>query len=95
MLAAASAGLIAMTGGHDGPLYPILADGRDGACRDARVEALKRIFGDRLYVSLERHGMEIERQAEAAVVDLAYRLDLPLVATNEPFFPAAERLRGA
>ena len=34
--------------------------------------------------------MEIERQAEPAVIDLAYRLDLPLVATNEPFFPAAE-----
>ena len=34
--------------------------------------------------------MEIERQAEAGVIDLAYRFDLPLVATNEPFFPRAE-----
>jgi len=86
VLAQVSAGVIAMTGGHDGLLYPILATG-DVALAETRVEALKRIFGDRLYVSIERHGMEIERQAEPSVVDLAYRLDLPLVATNEPFFP--------
>ena len=86
VLAAASAGVIAMTGGHDGALYPILATG-DVALAETRIEALKRIFGDRLYVSVERHGMEIERQAEPSVIDLAYRLDLPLVATNEPFFP--------
>ena len=34
--------------------------------------------------------MDIERQAEAGVVELAYALGLPLVATNEPFFPAAD-----
>ena len=89
ILAAASAGLIALTGGHDGPLYPVLADG-DAALAEARLQRLAGIFGDRLYVSVERHGMEVERQAEPAVVDLAYRLDLPLVATNEPFFPAAD-----
>ncbi len=41
-------------------------------------------------MALERHGLDIERQAEAAVVDLAYKLDLPLVATNEPFFPRSD-----
>jgi DNA polymerase-3 subunit alpha len=88
-VAAAATGLIAMTGGHDGPLYPLLAAG-DQALAEARAAALKRAFGDRLYVSLERHDMEVERLAEAAVVDLAYSLDLPLVATNEPFFPCAD-----
>ena len=34
--------------------------------------------------------MEVELQAEPAVIDLAYRFDLPLVATNEPFFPKAD-----
>ncbi len=89
VLAAVSVGMIAMTGGHDGPLYPIIAEG-EAALAETRLEVLKRIFGDRLYVALERHGLDVERQAESAVVDLAYKLDLPLVATNEPFFPHAE-----
>ncbi len=89
ILAAAASGVIALTGGHDDVLYPILAAG-DSVLGETRIESLKRIFGDRLYVSLERHGMDVERQAEAAVIDLAYRFDLPLVATNEPFFPKAE-----
>jgi DNA polymerase-3 subunit alpha len=88
-LAAASAGLIALTGGHDGPLYPLLAEG-ETSLAESRAQALKEVFGDRLYVAVERHGMEIERRAEAGVVNLAYHLDLPLVATNEPFFPTAE-----
>lgn len=88
-LSLASSGIIAMTGGHDGALYPILAAGDLGAA-DARIRGLKGIFADRLYVSLERHGMPVELEAEASVIDVAYRHDLPLVATNEPFFPGAE-----
>ena len=88
-LAAACQGLIALTGGHDGPLYPLLAEG-ETVLAETRITALKQAFGDRLYVALERHGLEIERQGEPGVIDLAYRFDLPLVATNEPFFPVAD-----
>jgi DNA polymerase III subunit alpha len=88
-VSARSAGLIALTGGHDGPLYPVIAAG-ESLLAEARLAALKRAFGDRLYVAVERHGMEVERQSEGSVIDLAYALDLPLVATNEPFFPAAD-----
>jgi DNA polymerase-3 subunit alpha len=88
-LAATAEGLIALTGGHDGALYPLLADD-EGERAEARLRRLADIFGDRLYVGVERHGMEVERRAEGALVELAYALDLPLVATNEPFFPAPE-----
>jgi DNA polymerase-3 subunit alpha len=88
-LAAVSAGLIALTGGHDGPLYSAINVG-DYALADGRAQTLREAFGDRLYVSVERHGMEQEFQAEPAILDLAYRLALPLVATNEPFFPTAD-----
>jgi DNA polymerase-3 subunit alpha len=84
-----SGGLIAMTGGHDGPLYPLLAAG-DRKLAEARLSGLKDAFGDRLYVAVERHGMEIEQHAEADVVELAYAHGLPLVATNEPFFPGPD-----
>ena len=36
-----------------------------------------------------------ERRVEPALIDLAYAKGLPLVATNEPFFATARRLRGA
>ncbi|MDH3195422.1 MAG: DNA polymerase III subunit alpha, partial [Hyphomicrobiales bacterium] len=88
-LAAASDGLIALTGGHDGPLYQLLAAGDDERA-ETRLAALKSMFGDRLYVSVERHGMAVERAAEAQLLALAYSHELPLVATNEPMFPAPD-----
>ena len=45
------------------------------------------MFGDRLYVELERLA-GYDRGIEAATIDLAYRHRLPLVATNEAFFPS-------
>ena len=56
----------------------------------SRCEALQRLFGDRLYIELQRHGMAAERAAEPALIELAYARGLPLVATNEPFFATRE-----
>ena len=58
---------------------------------EERLLALKDLFGDRLYVELERLA-GYDRALEAATIDLAYRHELPLVATNEAFFPDARRL---
>jgi DNA polymerase-3 subunit alpha len=80
-----SAGLIALTGGPDGPIDTPLADGqRDLAA--ARFAALHTIFGDRLYVELQRHGRAEEAVVEPALIDLAYDTNVPLVATNEVYF---------
>ena len=54
------------------------------------LRALRTLFGDRLYVELQRHGTSAERPSEPALIDLAYAKGLPLVATNEPFFATAE-----
>jgi len=43
---------------------------------------------------LQRHGIDKERRVEGSLIDLAYAKGLPLVATNEPYFATAERLRG-
>jgi DNA polymerase-3 subunit alpha len=80
-----AAGLIALTGGLEGPIDLALADGNAELAR-ARIEALKAIFGDRLYVEIQRHGLPQERAVEPLLLNLAYDLDLPLVATNEPYF---------
>ncbi|MEF2072416.1 DNA polymerase III subunit alpha [Consotaella aegiceratis] len=77
-------GLIALTGGPLGPIGTAIAAGKGGLARE-RLERLKALFGDRLYVELQRHEGRSQR-VEAETVSLAYELELPLVATNEPFF---------
>ena len=82
-------GLIALTGGPSGPIDSAIAAGQSQFAA-SRCEALKSLFGDRLYVELQRHGTETERSVEPALIELAYAEQLPLVATNEPYFPARE-----
>src|SRR5215468_3101505 len=84
-----TAGLIALSGGPSGPLNAAVIAGQ-GALAAARCEALARLFGDRLYIELQRHGSDAERIAEAALIDLAYARGVPLVATNEPFFASRD-----
>ena len=81
--------LIALTGGPDGPIsLAIQAD--HAALAAARCDHLAGLFGDRLYVELQRHGIDRERRVEGALIDLAYSKGLPLVATNEPYFASAD-----
>src|SRR5712692_4187505 len=81
--------LIALTGGPEGPIA--LAINADQAALAAtRCDRLVSLFGDRLYIELQRHGIEKERRAEAGLIDLAYAKGLPLVATNEPYFATAD-----
>jgi DNA polymerase III subunit alpha len=83
-----TAGLIALTGGPGGPLDYAIAAGQSHLAA-TRLEALTRLFGDRLYVELQRHGTAKERMSEPVLIDLAYSNNLPLVASNEPFFATA------
>ena len=48
-------GLIALTGGPGGPLDRAIAAGQSHLAA-TRLDALHRLFGDRLYVELQRHG---------------------------------------
>jgi DNA polymerase III subunit alpha len=82
-------GLIALTGGPNGPLDVAIAGGQN-ALALARCEELQRRFGDRLYIELQRHGMAVERTVEPALIELGYGRGISLVATNEPFFATRE-----
>ncbi len=84
-LAAHSEGLLALTGGPDGPIDKAITSDHSDLAKP-RLESLRRIYGERLYVELQRHSLEAERIAEPTLVELAYELKLPLVATNEPYF---------
>ncbi|MBI1239587.1 MAG: DNA polymerase III subunit alpha [Alphaproteobacteria bacterium] len=84
-LAALSEGLLCLTGGPMGPLNAALVAGQKPAAK-ALASKLAAIFPGRLYVELQRHGTPEEVSAETGLLDLAYEMDLPLVATNEPYF---------
>jgi len=82
-------GLIVLTGGPDGPVDRALREGQREIAAE-RLARLARIFGDRLYVELQRHGLAHERAAEPVLLDLAYAGGVPIVATNEVYFAAPD-----
>ena len=78
-------GLIALTGGPGGPIDRALRAGL-GDLAESRLKRLAQVFGSRLYVEIQRHGLDSERAIEPDLIALADRVGLPLVATNEPYF---------
>ncbi len=93
-LARHAEGVICLTGGADGPLGRLLADGRAGPAA-ALAARLAEIFPDRLYVEITRHGRgetlrtPVEAASEPGLLDLAYAHELPIVATNHVYFDDA------
>jgi DNA polymerase-3 subunit alpha len=91
-LAAHASDVICLTGGPDGPVGRHLADGQRGKA-EALMTRLAEIFPDRLYVELQRHPQmdgrttPAEQATERGFVEMAYAMDLPLVATNDVYFP--------
>uniref|UniRef100_UPI00355A288D DNA polymerase III subunit alpha n=1 Tax=Hyphomonas atlantica TaxID=1280948 RepID=UPI00355A288D len=78
-------GLILLTGGAEGQVAKHLLKGR---VADARTElsTLAAAYPGRCYVEITRHGTEDEYATEEGLVDLAYELNLPLVATHDARF---------
>ncbi|MBD1203169.1 MAG: DNA polymerase III subunit alpha [Rhodobacteraceae bacterium] len=87
-----SAGLICLTGGAEGPVGRFLQQGQGVKAR-ALMERLAAAFENRLYVELQRHPgdggrlTEAEAATERGFVEMAYEMGLPLVATNDVYFP--------
>jgi len=86
---ALSEGLLLLSGGPDGPVDHLFAAGKIKEGRAALGE-MKRVFGDRFYVELQRHGAPAEAAAEGELVAFAYEEDVPLVATNDVYFKNAQ-----
>jgi DNA polymerase-3 subunit alpha len=89
VLAEHADGLIALTGGPDGPIDRALRDGQK-ALAEARIDLLKGMFGDRLYVELQRHGLKSEHDVEPQLLEFAYGKGIPIVATNEAYFASPD-----
>ncbi|HEX6375469.1 MAG TPA: DNA polymerase III subunit alpha, partial [Allosphingosinicella sp.] len=81
-------GLIALTAGGDGALARLIAQEQDAAA-DLILERLMTLFPDRLYIEVSRRRNQDEQRAEPRLIELAYRHDLPLVATNPAAYAEA------
>ncbi len=82
-------GLICLTGGVNGGVGRFLLEGQ----KDAAVAELKfllEVFGDSLYIELQRHNLPQEKVIEAALLDFAYDFKIPIVATNDVFFATVD-----
>ncbi len=78
-------GLILLTGSLKSPVCQLLLKGQKEEAEE-KLSALKHVFGNRLYVEIQRHGWREQDKIEPTLIDLAYKLDLPLVATNNCYF---------
>lgn len=78
-------GLIALAGGIYGGVGRALINGQDTAA-EKQLLALQALFPNRLYIELSRHGMPEEVAIESKQIALAYKHNIPLVATNDAYF---------
>ncbi len=85
LLKTRSKGLIALSGGIDGIIGKLLLNNQDKTATDL-VEDLRKIFPESFYIELTRHGNREEKDLEKKFIDLAFKQNLPLVATNDTYF---------
>jgi DNA polymerase III subunit alpha len=79
-------GIICLSGGAEGPIGRLILNEQLEEAEQF-TRRLLGIFSDRFYMEIQRHGVSREQKTEAGFLKLAYDLDIPLVATNEVFFP--------
>ena len=84
-------GLIALCGGTKGSLgLNILKKNINAA--NVAANWFKKIFGDRFYIEIQRHGSgksvrtKEQELTENALLELAYKNEIPIVATNDVHF---------
>ncbi len=89
-----SAGLICLSGAHTGPIgMSILQNQNDLA--NAQASEFMRIFGDRFYMEIQRHGFEHEIKTETEFLKIATELNIPIVATNDVCFASPDNYEAA
>ena len=78
-------GLILLTGGAEGVIGRQIQL-HDNAYAEELLLQMQQAFPNRLYMELQRHGLPEEKETEPVFLDLAYKHNIPLVATNEAYF---------
>ena len=85
LLAAHSEGLIALSACPSGELMSALGDGRE-ADAEAVAGWYRDVFPGRYYIELQEHGQQQFSRLNRPLVDLARRMGLPMVVTNDSHY---------
>ena len=78
-------GLFLLTGGTNGPIARLLAEGQQPEA-ERLLAALVEAFPDRTVMELHRHRLPLEQAIEPGLIAMADRFGLPLAATNDCMF---------
>ncbi len=85
LLKTRSSGLIALSGSVDGIIGKLLSNDQEKAVNQL-VDELEKTFPKNFYIEITRHGTEAEKNLESKFIELAFKHNLPLVATNDTYF---------
>jgi len=92
LLAAHSEGIICLSGCVSGEFSRTLLNGSGPATEEQIAQAIEitgwfhNLFGDRYYLEIQDNGLDIQKQALEAAVEVATRVGLPLVATSDAHY---------
>jgi DNA polymerase III subunit alpha len=90
LLAEKSKGLIALSSGFKGAVWHYLQQG-NFAEAEKKVKLFEDIFGaGNYFIEIQDHGLDEERKLHKSIVELSKKTEIPLIATNEPFYLTAD-----
>ena len=85
--------LIILGGGSENGYIGFPASKQDEKIALSRAENLKKIFKTNFYIEIQRHGLERDKKAEPILLDIANKLIIPIVATNDSFFKSRDEFK--
>ena len=85
MLQDYSEGLIALSGGMEGHIGQSILSGNI-ALTESRIEFFKNIFGEDFFLEVHRLGKANEEEYNNTAINIATKMDVPIVATNNVRF---------
>ena len=92
LLADYSEGIICLSGCVSGEFSRAILNGNQPATEEQIAQGMeiagwfRQVFGDRYFVEIQDNGLEIQKQALQAAVEVAQRAGLPLVATSDAHY---------
>ncbi len=84
-----SAGLIALSGGVEGFIGKLLQQSQDKKLVEL-ISEFTQTFPQNFYIEITRHQTKEEQNLEEKFIDIAFKHNLPLVATNDVYFISRE-----
>ena len=84
-IAQSAEGLIALSAGREGDIGQAILNNHPNRAKQL-AQYWMRLFPDRFYIEIQRTGREQEQAYEAAALNLASKLGLPVIASNDVRF---------